>query len=197
MDYLTAQIKFHNDIIQLYANQIKYLQDLQKQQEIDFATNNILEDENETNPNTDDILLHDQDIIWDRIRKAHPELYGNKYDCCNKEPTEPTEPTEPKLSEKIGNDNNLEVVIPTIKSDMKLNQSTDCETKTPGYDTNPVINRLSQFTNKKRNQIIKNIFATATTNMEKLAELDINIKDNIDTQIRLEADRLLKAYLAK
>jgi hypothetical protein len=60
----------------------------------------------------------------------------------------------------------------------------------------PLITRLSKYPQKKQNEIIKNIFLKAKENIERLAAIDQNIKNNLETEINAEADRLLAAYLA-
>lgn len=190
MDYLTSQIKLHEDIIQVHTTQLKYLQDLQKQKELNIDSINTLEDIPETKVLEDeDMLLHDQDIIWERIRNAHPELYGNKSDYCNQTHT------ETGSKEKIVKENNLNEEPHVIKPDMQIHPVEEDKITNPGYKVNPIINRLSKFTTKKQNQILKNIFLTAKSNMEKLAELDPNIANGIDEKIHIEANRLLEAYL--
>ena len=57
------------------------------------------------------------------------------------------------------------------------------------------VSRLSKFNDTKQHQIIKNIYTKAKLNMEKLSELDNDIKLNIEQKINEEADRLLEAYL--
>jgi uncharacterized alkaline shock family protein YloU len=46
-----------------------------------------------------------------------------------------------------------------------------------------------------QNQIIKNIFLKATTNIETLALMDETIRDTMEKLINDEADRLLILYL--
>ena len=196
MDYLKSQIKFHEGIIQLHTTQLTYLKKLQLQQlqaETDDLTIDDLPQENYLSNET--MLENNQDIIWDRIRKAHPELYGSDETvCCGMS----NEKTPEKTAEKtaVYKENNLTVpkvelnVEQTIKSDLKLPEPESNTSK--GY---PLITRLSKFTQKKQNQILRNIFMTAKTNIEKLARIDISIAENIDEQIQVEADRLLVAYL--
>ena len=192
MDYLTSQIKFHEGLIQLHTTQLAYLKNLQLQQlqtETDELTTDDLPQENYLS--NESILENDQDIIWDRIRKAHPEMYGSDEAVCSGMPNEKTPEKTPVYKE-----NNLTVpdvelnVEQTIKSDLKLPEPESSTSK-----DSPLVTRLSKFPQKKQNQIVRNIFMTAKTNIEKLADIDTSIAENIDERIQVEADRLLAAYL--
>lgn len=57
------------------------------------------------------------------------------------------------------------------------------------------VSRLSKFTETKQNQIIKNIYEKAKTNIERLAEIDQGLTQNMEENINQEADRLLQSYL--
>lgn len=57
------------------------------------------------------------------------------------------------------------------------------------------VSRLSKFTETKQNQIIKNIYEKAKTNIERLAEIDQGLTQNMEENINKEADRLLQSYL--
>jgi len=57
------------------------------------------------------------------------------------------------------------------------------------------VSRLSKFTEAKQNQIIKNIYEKAKTNIERLAEIDQELSQNMEETINQEADRLLQSYL--
>jgi len=192
MDYLTSQIKLHEGLIQLHTTQLAYLKNLQLQQlqtETDELTTDDLPQENYLS--NESILENDQDIIWDRIRKAHPEMYGSDEAVCRGMSNEKTPEKTPVYKE-----NNLTVpgvelnVEQTIKSDLKLPEPEPSTSK-----DSPLVTRLSKFPQKKQNQIVRNIFMTAKTNIEKLAEIDTSIAENIDERIQVEADRLLAAYL--
>jgi hypothetical protein len=75
------------------------------------------------------------------------------------------------------------------KSDMRSGQPADQPA------TVVKVSRLSKFTEAKQNQIIKNIYEKAKTNIERLAEIDQELSQNMEENINQEADRLLQSYL--
>ena len=87
--------------------------------------------------------------------------------------------------------------MPTQISTQTLNNTDAQDTQTINNTVNKplLVTRLSKFTYKKQNQIIKNIFLKAKINIETLAELDNTIKLNMEEKIKEEADRLLNLYL--
>ena len=200
MDYLTSQIKFHEGLIQLHTTQLTYLKNLQLQQlqtETDELTTDDLPQENYLS--NESMLENDQDIIWDRIRKAHPEMYGSDEAVCCGMPNEKTPEKPPeKTPEKtpVYKENNL--TVPDVELNVEQNIKSDLKLPEPESNTSkdiPLVTRLSKFSQKKQNQILRNIFMTAKTNIEKLAEIDTSIAENIDERIQVEADRLLAVYL--
>ncbi len=140
----------------------------------------------------------DQDMIWDRIRRAHPGQYTDadaasttvaSTTAVNLETTAQKNAAvrqAPDLTKKNdqANKNNLEVKIDNLR-DIKSN--TD--------DKPTLITALSKFPQKKQNEILRNMFNRARLNIEKLVALDPTLKETMDAQIKQEADRLLEVYL--
>jgi hypothetical protein len=189
MDYLETQIKFHEGLIQIHTSQLSYLKNLQLHNKSDDLTTDDFPQENYLS--NDAMLEKDQDIIWGRVRNAHTKIYGSdESGCCETQPEKKPVHKENNLNVPDVNPIIEQTVEHTIKSDIKLPES---EIST--CNVVPLITRLSKFPQKKQRQIMLNIFTTAKTNIEKLAELDISIAENIDEQIQVEADRLLDTYL--
>jgi hypothetical protein len=224
MNFLESQIKLHEGIIQVNTTQLNFLKELQKHQsveldepvksvELDEPVKSVELDEPVDNDlssqhylaNTD-MLDHDQDLIWDRIRMAHPERYVGTTSTNNDEKLKKTykennlvisdvklmtndlsrSPNDPLVGDNDPLVGDNDPIIKKTQIEMDLRKPDDFI---------PLVTRLSQFTQKKQGQIIKNIFLKAKENIEHIAELDKNISDNIDAEIQKEADRLLSAYL--
>ena len=224
MDFLELQIKFHTDIIEVHKNHIKLLKETYKIPD----TNKHSDD---TNKPSDDVNkfnmivngLDDQEIVWDRIRNAHPDRYNTECAIISKEPIVPVvEPNKINVIEtkkiNVINKNNIKTpnsnkLFQDMSSQLQTQeqQKETPQKETPQKETEkkqqketekkqePVkiikVSRLSKFNDTKQHQIIKNIYTKAKLNMEKLSELDNDIKLNIEQKINEEADRLLEAYL--
>ena len=224
MDFLELQIKFHTDIIEVHKNHIKLLKETYKIPD----TNKPSDD---TNKPSDDVNkfnmivngLDDQEIVWDRIRNAHPDRYNTECAIISKEPIVPVvEPNKINVIEtkkiNVINKNNIKTpnsnkLFQDMSSQLQTQeqQKETPQKETPQKETEkkqqketekkqePVkiikVSRLSKFNDTKQHQIIKNIYTKAKLNMEKLSELDNDIKLNIEQKINEEADRLLEAYL--
>lgn len=204
MDYISDQIKFHEDIINVHTLHInnlkKYICENHKIDKIPISSS-VSEKENVDYETKDlsSLLAFDNDLIWSRIRNAHNSMQN--IDDANNDldqlPINSEVPTQHQLHNKSTQiaavkENNLLVSMPEIK----LTNNLESDLKNNPYMNNiPKITKLSRFTQKKQNQIIKNIFIKATENINKLSELDSTILNNLDANIQTEADRLLNIYL--
>lgn len=209
MDFLSSQIQYHEEMIQTHLNQIKNLKKIKDSQMSNM--NEKLEDEQFLD---EELLSYENDLIWDRIKKAHPEKYMNEETL-----TEPhiniqnekvlSDEDVIKENKHILNEDNL--YVQDIKFDSLIEcdlqnetnketnqetiQETIQETKNTKTISFPLITKLSKFSQKKQNQIIKNIFTKASDNINELAKFDSNIASNLNENIKIEADRLLNSYL--
>jgi hypothetical protein len=219
MDYLADQIKFHEGIIQVHTLQLNNLKKClgsacKIDKEISPQTSENKRDlaDYETK-DLNSLLAFDNDLIWNRIRNAHVHVNNDIQNDINNVGIESDILNEPIVkknmldqnilkentlrennsNQKTIKENNLQVAF----SDIKLSNEIEPDLHNTINDTNttPRITKLSQFTQKKQNEIIKNIFIKATENMNNLAKLDLNILNNLDESIRNEADRLLTIYL--
>ena len=257
MDFLELQIKFHTDIIEVHKNHIKLLKETYKIPDTNKSSNNTekyIDDTNKSSNNTEKYIdgvnkfnmivngLDDQEVVWDRIRNAHPDRYNTECVNLSKEPIfEPIVETifepivepivEPKKINVSNNKNNIKIpnsnklfqdMLSQVQTqeqqkeqkqehqketeqkqehqkETEQKQEQQEKTKEQQKETEPVkiikVSRLSKFNDTKQHQIIKNIYTKAKLNMEKLSELDNDIKLNIEQKINEEADRLLEAYL--
>lgn len=59
----------------------------------------------------------------------------------------------------------------------------------------PTINNLFKYSQKERDVILYNMYNTAKENINKLAAIDSKYKDNFDSEVSKESDRLLENYL--
>jgi hypothetical protein len=239
MDFLELQIKFHTDIIEVHKNHIKLLKETYKIPDTCKSSNKTEKYINKesksidnANKSMDDSCkfnmivngLDDQELVWDRIRNAHPDRYNSECVNLSKEPlVEPV--VETKKLHVINKQNNIKVpdsnklfqdmslqvqkIQPqeqTQESLVKESQPQEQtqeplvkESQTQEQTQEPVkilkVSRLSKFNDTRQHQIIKNIYLKAKLNMDKLAELDNDIKVNIAQKINEEADRLLESYL--
>ena len=244
MDFLELQIKFHTDIIEVHKNHIKLLKETYKIPDTNKPsddTEKYIDDTNNSSNNTENYIddankfnmivngLDDQEVVWDRIRNAHPDRYNTECVNLSKEPIfEPIVETifepivepivDPKKINVINNQNNIKIpnsnklfqdMLSQVQTQEKTKeqqteQNQDLlvkESQTQEKTKEPVkiikVSRLSKFNDTKQHQIIKNIYTKAKLNMEKLSELDKDIKLNIEQKINEEADRLLEAYLTE
>ena len=235
MDFLELQIKFHTDIIDVHKNHIKLLKETYKIPDTNKPsddTEKYIDDTNKSSNNTENYIddankfnmivngLDDQEVVWDRIRNAHPDRYNTECVNLSKEPIfEPIVETifepivepivEPKKINVINNQNNIKIpnsnkLFQDMLSQVQTQEKTkeqQTEQKEQQKEPEPVkiikVSRLSKFNDTKQHQIIKNIYTKAKLNMEKLSELDNDIKLNIEQKINEEADRLLEAYLTE
>ena len=231
MDFLELQIKFHTDIIEVHKNHIKLLKETYKIPDTNKPsddTEKYIDDTNKFNMIVNG--LDDQEVVWDRIRNAHPDRYNTECVNLSKEPIfEPiVEPiVDPKKINVINNQNNIKIpnsnklfqdMLSQVQTQEKTKeqqteqnqdllvkesqtQEKTKESQTQEKTKEPVkiikVSRLSKFNDTKQHQIIKNIYTKAKLNMEKLSELDNDIKLNIEQKINEEADRLLEAYLTE
>jgi hypothetical protein len=232
MDFLDLQIKFHTDIIEVHKNHIKLLKETYKIPDTNKpsdAANKPSDDVNKFNMIVNG--LDDQEIVWDRIRNAHPDRYNTECAIISKEPIVPVVETKKinvietkkinvinKNNIKIPNSNKLfqdmssqlqtqeQPQDPLVKEsqppeqkETEQKETEQKQQKETEKKQEPVkiikVSRLSKFNDTKQHQIIKNIYTKAKLNMEKLSELDNDIKLNIEQKINEEADRLLEAYL--
>lgn len=218
MDYLADQIKFHEGIIQVHTLQLNNLKKcLGSACKIDKEISpQIFENKKDLadyeTKDLSSLLAFDNDLIWNRIRNAHTDSQTDTNNMQNNTKNVDIESDilnetivkknmldqnilkentlrENNSNQKTIKENNLQVTF----SDIKL--SNEIEPDLHNTNTTPKITKLSQFTQKKQNEIIKNIFIKATENMNNLAKLDLNILNNLDESIRNEADRLLTVYL--
>lgn len=199
MDFLESQIQLHSSIIEVHTKQLNYLKTLQNIQSADDVDDGVdtglpvdLPDENYLGDTSN--LERDQDLIWDRIKMAHPERY---MDSPEKPPVyKENNLSTPIIKFEITNTQDIDKLPKKtqVVGDIKLQQPPDSGMETYSKFA-PLVTRLSKFTHKKQDQIIKNIFAKARVNIEQLSKLDANIANNIDEEIQKEADRLLAAYL--
>ena len=201
MDYLADQIKFHEGIIQVHTLQLNNLKkclgsackiDKEISPQISENKKDLVDYETK---DLSSLLAFDNDLIWNRIRNAHVNVNNVEIesDISNETIIKKNILDQNILKEKNIKENNLQVAF----SDIKLSNEIESDLHNTNNDTNttPRITKLSQFTQKKQNEIIKNIFIKATENMNNLAKLDLNILNNLDESIRNEADRLLTIYL--
>lgn len=122
---------------------------------------------------TNDFGLDEQDLIWDRIRMASLK---------STESVETPIEAPVKTQEKPSSTENKHL-------DMK-----DAEGDIPLF---PIINSMSKFNKKEKEDIIKKIFYDAKKNIQALTKLDNKYIDNFDEEVSKEADRLLENYLKK
>ena len=177
------QIKLYEGLISTYTEYLKSLRQL------DLRETNS-ESGLESEP---DIFNDEQDMIWDRMHKAHM--------------LEPTIHIEQKHQKPnnidLPEDLNINLLVEK-KADQQSKQHAGTEKKV-GADQQAgtekkadqkreIITRLSRFTKEKQNEIIKRIFAAAKENMERLALIDKNILNTTES-IYKEADRILEVYL--
>ena len=221
MDFLELQIKFHTDIIDVHKNHIKLLKETYKIPDTNKSSdiaNKSIDDANKFNMIVNG--LDDQEVVWDRIRNAHPDRYNTECVNLSKEPiveTKKINVSNNKNNIKIPNSNKLfqdmssqvqqkeKTKEQQKETEQKVTEQKETEQKEQQKEqqkeTEPVkiikVSRLSKFNDTKQHQIIKNIYTKAKLNMEKLSELDNDIKINIEQKINEEADRLLEAYLTE
>ena len=240
MEFITHQISFHEYMVQIHTNQIESLNKLLNKpisnpnhsthidNPVSHPNHSTHIDNPISSPNHSTHIIDDQELVWDRIRRAHPERYNTSTNipvnneisnimntsCVNSTNStnvnnvtnstnvnNVTNSTNAKLEKK----NNIKEHDPyKLLQDMPTQISTQTLNNTDAQDTQTINNtvnkpllvtRLSKFTYKKQNQIIKNIFLKAKINIETLAELDNTIKLNMEEKIKEEADRLLNLYL--
>ena len=168
MEYIDSQIKLHEGIIKLYTNHLENLKLIKSMQSTEIKQMKELapEDFLET-----DFIGSDQDMIWERIRNSRNAA----------ETAKPSgESTTKNNGESIHTrEDNLIAELPGE----------------PVKEKNIVVSRLSKYTREKQNQIMQNMFKTARSNIEKIALIDSNIANNLESNIYKEADRLLEEYL--
>lgn len=196
MDFVQNQIDFHTAMVQLHTSQIKYLQTLnEKNNHVPEVTKHEILKQELTNIDKTEIaptefLDAGQELIWDRIRKARLNQ-SNATDLTQKTPiNQPNEivPDMELIQTAVTakkNNLNVDINIPT----------TDQLPAAPQLPKPLSINKLHKFTVKKRDEIIRNVFKSARSNVERLATIDPTMRDTMDEHIQIEADRLLSVYL--
>ena len=65
----------------------------------------------------------------------------------------------------------------------------------PEVEKNIIVNKFSKFPNDKKLIIMANIFNKAKKNINKLSLINDSVNENMQENIQLEADRLLKIFL--
>lgn len=175
------QIKLYEGLISTYTEYLKSLRQL------DLRETNS-ESEPNSEPNLEpDIFNDEQDMIWDRMHKAHmlePTIHIEQ-------PQQQTQKHQKPNNIDLPEDLNINMPVEK-NADQKADQKAGTEKKAD--QKREIITRLSRFTKEKQNEIIKRIFAAAKENMERLALLDKNILNTTES-IYKEADRILEVYL--
>lgn len=87
---------------------------------------------------------------------------------------------------------NSETTVETPTTENKHIDMKDTEADEPLY---PIINSMSKFNKKEKEDIIKKIFYDAKKNIQALTKFDNKYIDNFDEEVSKEADRLLENYL--
>jgi len=205
---LDSQIAFHTDTIKLHENYIELLKSMKG-----VINDGDKSPQGETQQISEELLLakkeldgigasmdYDQDMIWNRIRNAHPDEYrdtpeGDKQkeeliSQKNKKKEEPISPRDKKEKE----DN---LVIPD-NPNMKDTPSTHTDVK-PDMEVkkNPVVTKLSKYNKRDLEKITYKMFVKARENITRLANIDPSMKENLDELIGEEADRLLAEFMKK
>lgn len=177
MEYIDSQIKLHEGLIKLYTTHLENLKLIKSMQNTELKEMKELapEDFLET-----DFIGSDQDMIWERIRNSRntAEPIG-----------EPTTKTNDESTTKT-NGESMGVSIHTREDNLIAELPGE-----PVKEKNIVVSRLSKYTREKQNQIMQNMFKTARSNIEKIALIDSNIANNLESNVYKEADRLLEEYL--
>ena len=176
MEYIDSQIKLHEGLIKLYTNHLENLKLIKSMQstEIKQMKELVPEDFLET-----DFIGSDQDMIWERIRNSRNAA----------ETAKPSGESTTKTNGESDTKNNGES-IHTREDNLIAELPGE-----PVKEKNIVVSRLSKYTREKQNQIMQNMFKTARSNIEKIALIDSNIANNLESNIYKEADRLLEEYL--
>lgn len=202
MDFITAQIKLYEDISILHTNYIKYLKELRDEKKHDPNNYNSINDNTINNNIINDPVLEsdkENDIIWERIQRARMTQLNQENSVQIKE----NNISMPEFPKQLINSALSEIIDPPVKihtSNMtsldKQSENKDIDNNKPTERPSPLVTCISKYSQKKQDEIIKNIFLKAKSNIERLAELDYNIRINMDQEINTEADKLLAAYLA-
>lgn len=176
---LRYQIALHDDTIKLHQNYVALLRDMQKKTDISDIPGDIKAGcSGENNLDLSDvggIMEGGQDIIWNRIRDAHPEEYKVEPNINNIEDT-----VLPDL-----NSNDTPRFSPDTDPDLSI--KTPCNT----------INKLSKYKTSDQDKIIYEMYIKAKNNIVRLAVIDPSMNDNLDELVQEEADRLLSIYMSK
>ena len=185
------QIKLYEGLISTYTEYLKSLRQL------DLRETNS-ESGLESEP---DIFNDEQDMIWDRMHKAHmlePTIHIEP-NIHIEQPHQKTQQQQ-QHSQKPNNidlpeDLNINLLVEKkVGADQQAGPEKKAGTEKKADQKREIITRLSRFTKEKQNEIIKRIFAAAKENMERLALLDKNILNTTES-IYKEADRILEVYL--
>ena len=177
MEYITQQIKYHEQMLIVHTNQINALKNTIKEKKPTNQIESLVVNTKEHIKNEIlDQMDAEQDIIRDRIKNAH------KLADILQSPGKPN-----NLDRLLKNEVNFKPVD-CVDSD----NDVVVERK---QEHNVTINKLHSFTQKKQKQIISNIFKRATENIKRLNAIKQMSKIEYDESIQKEADMLLVAYL--
>jgi hypothetical protein len=183
----SIMIEYHANAIKLHRDMINKINNCSETtaQKIESKPEHAKEKNIQKHIDELEQMNNDNDSVLSRMAKARQSQGCSK--PCDKS----------EICADIGRKNNIntgEVEIP--------NWFTPNEEPNEGYSPHksnvkyPVLSRLSKFTQKKQNEIIRNIFKTSSKNIDYLIELDTSLENDRDDLIGEEADRLLEAYLA-